>query len=120
MSPFTKIAVSQLLCERFFSNVPGNPSNITCNKNVISAGLDNVGQGYRLQKLLYMGSYTIDFNQTFTKMMQWMLATKPSHRLKLKTRTKSHATKSNISAIIKTISTKFSSRMMTHLWELSR
>ena len=37
-------------------------------KEVISADLENVGQGHRLQKL-YFGYYVIDFNQTFTKIM---------------------------------------------------
>ena len=57
----------------------------------------------------------IDFNRTFTKIMQLRLAIKASHRLTVKCRSRSHFTKSNISAIIKPIWTKFSSRMMTPL-----
>ena len=31
---------------------------------------ENVGQGQRLQNNYYLGSYSTDFNKTFTKMMQ--------------------------------------------------
>ena len=40
-----------------------------------SVNLENVGQGHHLQ-ILYFGSYTTDLNQTFTKIMQLVLATK--------------------------------------------
>ena len=46
------------------------------NKNIISTDFEYVGKGKRLQQSLYLGSYTTDFNQTFTKMMQLELATK--------------------------------------------
>ena len=35
------------------------------NKNVISAGLENVGQDHCLQKTLYHGSYSTDFKPNF-------------------------------------------------------
>ena len=38
------------------------------NKNVISADHEHVGQGYRLQKSIYLGFHKTDFNKTFTKM----------------------------------------------------
>ena len=53
------------------------------NKNIISADLENVGQSHRLEKSLYLGSYTTDFNQTF-KEMQLELATIASHHRALK------------------------------------
>ena len=39
-------------------------------KNVLAVDLLNVGQGHHLQKSLYIGYYTADFNKTFIKMMQ--------------------------------------------------
>ena len=51
------------------------------NKNVISADLENVGQGHHLQKSLFLGYYASDFNQTFTKMLLLWLITKALHQL---------------------------------------
>ena len=67
-SPFTKITVYQLLYERFLPNFHIHDGNVAGNKNVKSADLENVCQGHRLQKSLYLGLYTTDFNKTFAKM----------------------------------------------------
>ena len=45
-------------------------------QNVLSYDRENVGQGHHLQKMIYLGFYTADFNQTFTKMMLLWLTTK--------------------------------------------
>ena len=55
----------------------------------------NVGRCHQLQKPLYLGYYTAEFNQTFTKIMQLGLATKAWHQLALKMQGK--VTLSNIS-----------------------
>ena len=47
-----------------------NDGNEAGHKDVISADIDNIGQGYRLQKSLHLGYYITDFNQTFTEIMQ--------------------------------------------------
>ena len=54
------------------------------NKNVISADLENVGQGHHLHNSLYLGYYMTDFIQSFIKMMQQGLAAKVSYQLILK------------------------------------
>ena len=43
----------------------------------MSADLGNVGQDHRFQKSLHMGSYTTNFDQNVTKLMQLVLAAKP-------------------------------------------
>ena len=53
-----------------------NNSNAACYEKVISSVIDNVGHGNLLQKSLYLGYYMTDFNQTFTIMMRFGLATK--------------------------------------------
>ena len=40
------------------------------NKNVILSDLKSVEKGYHLQRSLYLGFNTTNFNETFTKMMQ--------------------------------------------------
>ena len=62
MSPFTQIAVSQLLCEEFLPKFHRNDGNIARNRNIISADLENLGQGHHLKKS-YIDSYAINFNQ---------------------------------------------------------
>ena len=49
------------------------------NKNVISAYLENLGQGHCLQKS-YISCSVTSFNQIFTTMMQLRLASKVLHQ----------------------------------------
>ena len=53
-SPFGNISVSQLLYDRFSQKFHKNDGNLVGNKNVISADLENIGQGHNLQKS-YLG-----------------------------------------------------------------
>ena len=78
------MVVPQLLHDRFLPNFFRNDGNVANNKNVQTANHENVGQSHRLQKSLYLGYDMIDFNQTFTKMIQLGLGTKASHQLTLK------------------------------------
>ena len=50
MLPFTKIAVSYLLYDRFIPKFYRNDGNVVGNKNVISPDLENVAQYHHLQK----------------------------------------------------------------------
>ena len=118
-TPFTKIAVSQLLYDGFLLNVYRNNGNVVENKNVISADLQNIGQGHHLQKS-YLGYYTAEFNQTFTKMILLGWQQKHPVHWPWKYRSRSHFVKINILVIIKTIWTKFSSKMIMRIPELSR
>ena len=72
------------------------------NKYVISADIENVGQGHYFKKS-YLGSYSTDYNQTFTKRVQLGMATKTSRQLTLKMSDNVILTNSNISAIIQPI-----------------
>ena len=87
--------------------------------NVISADLKNVGQCHHLQISLYLGYHTADFNPTLTKMMLLDLTKKRHISWPRKCRSRSHFIKSNISDVNKPIWTKFSSRMMTPIPDLS-
>ena len=51
-----------------FTKLYRTDCTLAINKSVISADLENVGQDHHLQKS-YLGYYTADFNQSFTKMM---------------------------------------------------
>ena len=79
-----KIAEFQLLYDQLLPHCHTNDGTVVNNKNIISADFENASQGHHLQKPLYLGYYTDDFNQTFTKMMQLGLTTKVSHKLTLK------------------------------------
>ena len=59
------------------ANFSRNNGNIVGNKTVISAYLENAGQGHHLQKSLHLSYYTTDFNQNFTEMMKLGLAKAP-------------------------------------------
>ena len=76
MSDLTNIAVSQLLNDRFLQDFHRNNDSIVGNISVKSADFENLDQGHRLQKSLYIYMCMTDCNQTFTKMMQLRLATK--------------------------------------------
>ena len=95
--------------------------HLASNNNATSAGFENVGQGHHLQNSLCLGYYTkADFNQTLTNMMLLAWQRKRHISWSWKCRSGSHFIESNISAIIKPIWTRFSSRMMTPIPELLR
>ena len=84
----TNITISPLVYEKFLrylSNFHINYGNVACNKNVKPTELENVAPGPHLQ-ISYLGSYTTNFNQTVTKMMQSRLATKASRDCIIKER----------------------------------
>ena len=66
---YKKIAISQLLYDRCLPIIHTNDGTVTSHKNIIYADLENVGQGHYLQKSLYLGYYTTDFNQSSTKLL---------------------------------------------------
>ena len=91
-----KIAVSQLLYDRSLPIFYGTDGNVVGDKNVISADLENIGQGHHLKKIIISQLLYTDFNHYFTKCCNWNWLQKRHISWPLKCRS-GHISTNNIS-----------------------